>query len=115
MEVDQADQVKETVTNKELMKKILRMENFMENLIKEKQKPELHLSESNHDDKLLLVQGSKSIEELCLKGGLTAFETQSKLICDGCHHDSRVSQKAPLVMLKLLPPIFLFHLVQSFK
>ena len=60
----------------------------MENLVKEKQKPEPNLSETNHNDKLLLVQGSKSIEELCLKGGLTAFETQSKLICDVCHHDS---------------------------
>ena len=28
---------------------------------------------------------------------------------------SRVSLKAPLVMFKLLPPIFLFHLVQSFR
>ena len=28
---------------------------------------------------------------------------------------SRVSLKAPLVMLKLLPPIFLFHSVQSFR
>ena len=27
--------------------------------------------------------------------------------------ESRVSLKAPLVMVKLLPPIFLFHLVQS--
>ena len=30
-------------------------------------------------------------------------------------NNARVSLKAPLVMLKLLPPIFLFHLVQSFR
>ena len=37
------------------------------------------------------------------------------LMADPEYLDSRVSLKAPLVMLKLLPPIFLFHLVQSFR
>ena len=39
----------------------------------------------------------------------TCTELQGSVI-----HRTRVSMKAPFVMLKLLPPLFLFHLVQSF-
>merc|ERR1712106_565052 len=43
---------------------------------------------------MTLVQGSKSGEELCMKGGLTAFESESKLICDVCHHDNLNDENA---------------------
>ena len=63
----------------------------MENQAKEKQKktePETVEDERSRKEKLTLVQGSKSVEKLCVKGGLTAFESQSKFICDLCHHDN---------------------------
>ena len=49
-----------------------------------------------------------------------AKNVSGKMVCI-CHRHqgytiySRVSMKAPLVILKLLPPIFLFNLVQSFS
>ena len=52
-------------------------------------------------------------------GRLAVVEEVYSLLHLGVGHppciDDRMSMKAPLVMLKLLPPIFLFHLVQSFR
>ena len=57
----------ETVTNKDLMDAILGTKNMMVNKIKEKPEQKQNPSENFNNDKLLLVQGSKSIVELCLR------------------------------------------------
>ena len=88
------DEENETVTNKELMETILKMKTMMEIQVKEKEKIETSQSETGHKEKMTLVQGSKSVEELCMKGGLTAFESESKLICDVCHHDNLNDENA---------------------
>ena len=56
----------------------MKMKNRMENQVNKKQKPKPKPSETAHKEKLLLVQvqGSKSIEELCLKGGQTVFDLE---------------------------------------
>ena len=66
----------------------------------------------------LLIQ---EILRFCWMGGFCLLmELQRWRVFDQWGHSIwvlyyRVSMKAPLVMLKLLPPIFLFHLVQSFR
>ena len=42
---------------------------------------------SNVKEKLILIQSSKSTEELRMRAGLTMFESQNKLVCDICSHD----------------------------
>ena len=42
----------------------------------------------------LLDPMAKTIQELCLKANLTAFESQSKLICDICHHEDLNDENA---------------------
>ena len=46
---------------------------------------------------------------------LLHLHSEALYCCTAVLLHCRVSLKAPLVMLKLLPPIFLFHLVQSFR
>ena len=43
---------------------------------------------SNVKEKLVLIQSSKSTEELSMRAGLTMFESQNKLVCDICTHDN---------------------------
>ena len=47
---------------------------------------------TNVKEKQVLIQGSKSISELCTRAGLTAFESQSKIICDVCNHDDLTNE-----------------------
>ena len=42
---------------------------------------------SNVKEKLVLIQSSKTKEELSMRAGLTMFESQNKLVCDICTHD----------------------------
>ena len=44
-------------------------------------------SDTDMKEKELVVQGSKSIQDLSMRAGLTVFEHEGKLICDVCHHD----------------------------
>ena len=46
-----------------------------------------HVTASNLNEKLDLLQTSKSIEELCIRGGLSYYESQNKVICDICFHE----------------------------
>ena len=78
----------EDVSNRELLEAIQRMERMLTSQVKGKKESEIVLPAADAKEKLLLVQGSRSIDELCLKAGLTAFESQSKLLCDVCTHDS---------------------------
>ena len=78
----------EDVSNRELLEAIQRMERMLINQVKGKKESGIVLPAADAKEKLLLVQGSRSIDELCLKAGLTAFESQSKLLCDFCTHDS---------------------------
>ena len=38
-------------------------------------------------ENLVLIQSSKSTEELSMKAVLTMFESQNKIVCDICSHD----------------------------
>ena len=51
-------------------------------------------SASDMDEKLLVIQGSKSIDELCLRAGMTPFEREKKIICDVCTHDNLTDDHA---------------------
>ena len=86
---------KEDVTNKELMEAIMKLRKLMEEKEKAQEKEkEVASPETDLKEKILLVQGSKTIHELCLKANLTAFESQSKLICDICHHEDLNDENA---------------------
>ena len=84
---------KTVVSNDDLMEATMKMQKMMEDQIKV---PVLagQGGETNVDEMLLIIQGSKSINELCTKAGFTAFESENKVICDVCTHDDLTDETA---------------------
>ena len=89
----EATQSKETVSNINpedkqdlILEEIMKLQKLMIN----QQKTNLDAGMSNVSnvkEKLVLIQSSKSTEELSMRAGLTMFESQNKLVCDICTHD----------------------------
>ena len=74
------------VSNEDLMELIVKMQKTMDDQLKKNQSSAAS-SASDNDERLLVIQGSKSIDELCLRAGMTPFEREKKIICDICTHD----------------------------
>ena len=75
------------VSNEQLMEAIMRMEKMMVDNSKTKMESGIDLDDTDMKEKKLVVQGSKTIQELCIRASLTAFESEGKVMCDVCHHD----------------------------
>ena len=67
------------------LEEILKLQNLM--IFQQKVKHEAgNVTATNVKEKLDLIQSSKSIEELCIRGGLSFFESENKVICYICCH-----------------------------
>ena len=85
--LQEAHAIDKGVSNVELMETMLRLEKMMVDNLKTKLEPGIVIGDTDMKEKELVVQGSKTVQELCMRAGLTTFESEGKFICDVCHHD----------------------------
>ena len=74
-------------TNDHLMEEIVKLQKMLQENMKmktEKTEPDNSLKV---EEKCDLIQACKTVSELCIRAGLSAFESQGKVICDICTHD----------------------------
>jgi hypothetical protein len=74
-------------TNDNLMEEIVKLQKMLQENMKmktEKREPDISLK---LEEKCDLIQACKTVSELCMRAGLSTFESQGKVICDICTHD----------------------------
>ena len=84
-DVSNSDIMVQIVKLKELVEKNLKLGPKNVNMTDTKE-----VYEDNVKEKLQLIQSSQTVVDLCMKAGLTLFESTGKLICDTCSHDELV-------------------------